>query len=232
MTDISRRSLAAGVGLLAGAMATHVRAQTQLAVASAPKFRALPLTFNPDRVKWLSAESIEKHHGIYSDSVGRLNAITEQLAQLDPAKAEPREIGDLKREQQAVFNSSMLHELYFECIGDAPTQPSGVFAQAINRDFTSIDRWKAEFAAMGKSANDGKGLVILAYVPRDKKLINLFAVDHAAGPAAAVPLIVLDMYEHAYKPDFGSDVGKYVDSFVAMTRWVTPERLYREAIRV
>ena len=162
----------------------------------------------------------------------RDSTITEQLAQLDPAKAEPKEIGDLKREQQAVFNSSMLHELYFECIGDAPTQPSGVFAQAISRDFTSIDRWKAEFAAMGKAASDGTGLVILAYVPRDKKLLNLFAADHAAGPAGAVPLIVLDMYEHAYKPDYGSDVGKYVDSFVAMTRWVTPERLYREAIRV
>ena len=151
---------------------------------------------------------------------------------MDFAKVQPVEIGELKREQQAVYNSSLLHELYFECIGDAPTSPSGVFAQAISRDFSSFDRWKAEFAAMGKAVTDGKGMVILAYTPRDKRLINHLAADHATGPVGCVPLIVMDMYEHAYKADFAGDLGKYVDSFVQMVRWVTPERLYREAIRV
>jgi len=232
MPEISRRSLAAGVGLMAGAAAVPAAAQQLLAVANAPKFRAQPLTFNPDRIKWLSAQSITEHHAIYAESVNRLNAITEQLAQMDFAKVEPGAIGELKREQQAVYNSSLLHELYFECIGDAPTSPSGVFAQAISRDFTSFDRWKAEFAAMGKSATSGKGMVILAYTPRDKRLINHIATDHAAGPVGCVPLIVLDMYEHAYKADYDGDPAKYVDSFVQMVRWVTPERLYREAIRV
>ena len=128
MPEISRRSLAASVGLLAGAAAVPAVAQQLLAVASAPKFRAQPLTFNPDKVKWLSAQAIADHHAIYAESVGRLNAITEQLAQMDFAKVQPAEIGDLKREQQAVYNSSLLHELYFECIGDAPTSPSGVWA--------------------------------------------------------------------------------------------------------
>ena len=182
MPEISRRSLAAGVGLLAGAVAVPAAAQQLLAVASAPKVRAQPLTFNPDKVKWLSAQSITEHHAIYAESVSRLNAITEQLAQIDLAKAQPGEIGELKREQQGVYNSSLLHELYFECIGDAPTSPSGVFAQAISRDFVSLDRWKAEFAAMGKAMTDGKGLVILAYTPRDKRLINHFAADHARRP--------------------------------------------------
>lgn len=233
MPDISRRSLAAGVGLLAGAAAVPAAAQQQLlAVANAAKFRVQPLTFNPDKIKWLSAQSITEHHAIYAESVNRLNAITEQLAQMDLAKVQPGEIGELKREQQAAYNSSLLHELYFECIGDAPTSPSGVFAQAISRDFTSFDRWKAEFAAMGKAATDGKGMVILAYTPRDKRLINHLAADHATGPVGCVPLIVLDMYEHAYKADYGSDPARYVDSFAQMVRWVTPERLYREAIRV
>lgn len=232
MPDISRRSLAAGVGLLAGALLSRADAQSQLAVATAPKFRAQPLTFNPDKVKWLSADTITKHHEIYGENVNRLNALTEQLAQLDFTKVEPAKVGELKREQQEVFNSSLMHELYFECIGDAPTQPSGVFAQAISRDFGGLDRWKAEFAATGKSVTGGKGLVMLAYLPRDKRLINHLCADHASGPAGSVPLAVLDMYEHAYKPDFGDDSGKYVDSFVQMMRWVTPERLYREAIRV
>jgi superoxide dismutase, Fe-Mn family len=111
MPEISRRSLAAGVGLLAGAVAVPAAAQQLLAVASAPKFRAQPLTFNPDKIKWLSAKSITEHHAIYAESVNRLNAITEQLAQIDLAKAQPGEIGELKREQQEAYNSSLLHEL-------------------------------------------------------------------------------------------------------------------------
>ena len=232
MPDLSRRSLVAGTGLLVGAMAMPATAQQQLAAANATKVRAQPLTFNPEKIKWLSPQSLTSHHEIYAGSVNRLNAITEQLAQVDFANVSPAVVGELKREQQAVYNSSLLHELYFECVGEAPTQPSGVFAQALSRDFGSLDRWKAEFAAMGKALTGGKGLVILAYTPRDKRLINYLATDHATAPAACVPLIAMDMYEHAYKPDYGTDSAKYVDSFVQMIRWITPERFYREAIRV
>lgn len=233
MPDISRRSLAAGAGLLVGALALPSRAQQQQAAAAAvAKVRVQPLTFNPEKIKWLSAKSIRGHHEIYAGSVNRLNAITEQLAQLDLASVAPAEIGELKREQQATYNSSVLHEIYFDCIGEAPTQPSGVFAQALSRDFGSLDRWKAEFAAMAKSLTGGQGLVILAYTPRDKRLINHLAMDHATGPTGCMPLIALDMYEHAYQPDFASDAAKYVDTFVQMIRWITAERLYREAIRV
>ena len=83
MPDMSRRSLAAGVGLLAGALVQHALAQTapsQLAAATAPKFRVQPLTFNPEKIRWLSADAIAKHHEIYAASVNRLNALTEELA--------------------------------------------------------------------------------------------------------------------------------------------------------
>ena len=232
MPDISRRSLAAGAGLLFGAMTVPAMAQQQIATANAPKVRAQPLTFNPEKIKWLSAQAIAAHHEIYVGNVNRLNAITEQLARLDFANVPPPELAQLKREQHDVYNSSLLHELYFECIGDAPTQPSGVFAQALSRDFGSLDRWKAEFAATGKGLTGGEGFVILAYSPRDKRLNNHLATDHSAGPVACVPLLAMDMYKHAYQTDYGSDTGKYVDSFVQMIRWITAERLYREAIRV
>ena len=232
MPDLSRRSLVAGTGLLLGALALPATAQTQIAAANAAKFRAQPLTFNPEKIKWLSAKLIASHYEEYARAVGRLNAITEQLAQLDFANTQPSAIGDLKREQHLVFNSTLFHELYFECLGDAPTQPAGVFAQALSRDFGSLDRWKAEFTATGKALTGGSGLVILAYAPRDKRLIVHSAADYGMAPAAGVPLLVLDMYEHAYQADYGSDSAKYVDSFVQMIRWITAERLYREAIRV
>jgi superoxide dismutase, Fe-Mn family len=74
--------------------------------------------------------------------------------------------------------------------------------------------------------------VILAYAPRDKRLFNHWAADHSMAPAGGVPLLVLDMYEHAYQMDYGADAAKYVDNFMQAIRWTTPERLYREAIRV
>jgi Fe-Mn family superoxide dismutase len=231
MPDITRRNLAAGAGLLVGAMAAPSHAQQQIATVAAPKFRAQPLTFNPDKVKWLSAELITSHHGEYVGAVNRLNAIAERLAQLDFARTPSSAIGELKREEHVVYNSSVFHELYFECLGEAPTQPSGVFAQALSRDFGSLDRWKAEFAATAKALG-GSGLVILAYAPRDKRLFTHAATDYGMAPAACVPLLALDVHEHAYRMDYGADTGKYVDTFVQMIRWITAERLYREAIRV
>ena len=124
MPDLSRRFLATGTGLLLGALALPAPAKTQLAAANAAMFRAQPLTFNPEKIKWLSAKLIASHYEEYARAVGRLNAITEQLAQLDFANTQPSAIGDLKREQHLVFNSTLFHELYFECLGDAPTQPA------------------------------------------------------------------------------------------------------------
>ena len=234
MPDIPRRSLAAGAGLLVGAMALKASAQQQIATAATtPKFRALPLTFNPDKIKWLSEKLLNSHHdNNYAGAVKRLNAISEELAKLDVAAAPAFTMNGLKREEHIAYNSTVLHELYFECLGEAPTQPSGVFAQALARDFGSLDRWKAEFAATGKALSGGSGWVILSYAPRDKRLFTHWAADHSMAPAGGVPLLALDMYEHAYQMDYGADAGKYVDNFTQTIRWTTPERLYREAIRV
>ncbi|HEY6717337.1 MAG TPA: Fe-Mn family superoxide dismutase [Reyranella sp.] len=232
MPDISRRTLAAGAGLLVGAMTWPAGAQ-QIAAATTPKFRVQPLSFNPEKINGLSAKAITAHHDDhYAAAVNRLNALSEQLAKLDFIEAPASTISDLKREEHSVYNSTVLHELYFESLGEAATQPSGVFAQAVARDFGSLDRWKAEFAAAGKALDGGSGWVILAYAPRDKRLFNHCCADDGMAPAGGVPLLALDMDKHAYVADYGAKVGKYVDSFMPTIRWTTPERLYREAIRV
>jgi superoxide dismutase, Fe-Mn family len=232
MPDISRRALTAGAGLLVGAMTLPASAQ-QIAIATAPKFRVQPLSYNPEKINGLSAKLITRHHDEhYAAAVNRLNALSEQLAKLDFVATPASTISDLKREQHKVYNSTILHELYFESLGEAPTQPSGVFAQALARDFGSFDRWKAEFTATAKALDGGSGWVILVYAPRDKRLFNHCCADDGMAPAGGVPLLALDMDKHAYVPDYGAEVGKYVDSFMPTIRWTTPERLYREAIRV
>ncbi|MFZ5778711.1 MAG: Fe-Mn family superoxide dismutase [Pseudomonadota bacterium] len=232
MPKITRRLLAAGAGLAAGALALPSFGQQQLVVPGTSRFRAMPLTFNPEKIKWLSPSAILNQHKAYTKAVERLKAIDDEIASLDLANAPVDKVGALKREEHDVYNEVVFKQLYLECLGEAPTRPSGVFAQAIERDFGSFDRWKGEFAAIGKSMKDGGGLAVMTYAPQDKRLVNHAVANYGMGPAACVPLMALDLNERTYGPDFPNDIDKFVDTFVEMARWITPERLYREAIRV
>jgi Fe-Mn family superoxide dismutase len=232
MTDIHRRSLAAGAGLLLGAVTVQARAQ-QVASAAAPTFRVQPLAFNPEKIKGLSAKLLTSHHdNNYAGAVKRLTAIADQLGKLDLEQTPAFMLNGLKREELLAYNSTILHELYFNSIGDAPGQPSGLLGQAIARDFGGMDRWKTAFATIGKALGGGSGWVILAHSPRDRRLFITWAADHTMAPAGSVPLLALDMYEHAYHMDYGADAGGYVDAFMQAINWTNAENRYREAMRV
>jgi Fe-Mn family superoxide dismutase len=138
----------------------------------------------------------------------------------------------MKREEHIAYNSTILHELYFDGIGEVPTQPSGLLAQAISRDFGSLDRCKTEFSATAKALAGGSGWVILMHSSRDKRLFIHWAGDHSMAPAGGHPLLAIDMYEHAYHMDYGADAAKYVDAFMQAIKWTNVERLYREAMRL
>ena len=220
MPDISRRAaLGAGAGLLVGAKTLPASAQ-QIAAATTPKFRVQPLSFNPEKISSLSAKAIASHHGEhYAAAVNRLNALSEQLAKIDFAATPAATISELKREEHSVYNSTILHELYFESLGEAPTRPSGVFAEALARDFGSLDRWRAEFAATGKALGGGSGWVLLSYSPHDKRLVNSWAADHTMTVAGGRPVLALDMYEHAYAMDYGAKAAAYVDAYMKVIDW-------------
>jgi Fe-Mn family superoxide dismutase len=236
MTDIPRRSLAAGAGLLVGAMALRTQAQQkeaqQIASANTPSLSVQPLTFNPDKIPGLSAKLITSHHdNNYAGAVKRLNAIEAELVKLDFAIMPPFQLNGLKREEHMAYNSSILHELYFASLGEMPTRPSGLFAEALARDFGSLDRWQAEFGATAKALGGGSGWVILAYSPRDKRLVNQWAADHTTTLAGGRPVLVLDMYEHAYHMDYGAAAAKYVDIYMEAIRWDNAARLYEQYSR-
>jgi Fe-Mn family superoxide dismutase len=157
--------------------------------------------------------------------VKRLNAISAQLANLDWATAPTFLVNGLKREELIAANSMVLHEHFFEAIGGGG-EPTGALAEAIKRDFGSVERWHAEFSAMGKAEGGGSGWVILSYSARDKRLVNTWAADHTTTLAGGRPVLVLDMYEHAYHMDFGAKAATYVDTFMQGIRWDTTQKLY------
>jgi superoxide dismutase, Fe-Mn family len=187
-----------------------------------------PLGCDPARVKGMSERLIVSHYeNNYGGTVKRLNAIEEQLAGLDFAAAPAFVVNGLKREQLIAMNSMVLHELFFDGLGDE-SEPSGGLRDALARDFGSYERWHSEFLATGKALRGGSGWVLLTWSPRDRKLVNQWASDHCHTMAGATPIMALDMYEHSYHIDFGAKADTYVDTFMQTIRWANAERLFKD----
>ena len=236
--DIERRDFLHGVGVAAGvaAASTLVQkpAQAQAAAPSGAKpmaYEIKPFSLDPKSVKGISEKILISHYeNNYVGAVKRLTAIAAQLAELDFSKAPGFVINGLKREELIAMNSMILHEAYFDSLGGGGTA-RGSLADAITRDFGSLERWRAEFSAMGKAEGGGSGWVLLMYSPRDKRLVNQWAADHTNAVAGGRPVIALDMYEHAYHMDYGAKAGGYVDAFMEAINWDNAVKLYERHSR-
>ena len=226
-TDPNRRAVLRAASLTTaalGAAALIGKAQAQTAAAKPMVYAAKPLPFDPQKIKGLSERILISHHqNNYTGAVRRLNSITDQLASLDYEKAPVFVVNGLKREELIAANSMILHEVYFASLGE-PNAPGAALAEAIARDFGGMDRWRSEFAAMGRAQGGGSGWVLLTYSPRDKRLINAWAADHTTTLAGGHPILALDMYEHAYHMDFGAKAGDYVSATMAAFNWTNADR--------
>jgi len=173
-----------------------------------------PLGCDRMRIKGMSERLIISHYdNNYGGAVKRLNLIEEKLAELDYANAPGFLINGLKREQLIAMNSMILHELFFDGLGDQ-SEPDPALRGALARDFGSYDRWRSEFIAMGKALGGGSGWVLLYWSPCDGKLVNQWASDHCHTLAGGTPVLALDMYEHSYHIDFGAKAATYVETFM------------------
>jgi len=191
-------------------------------------YEVKPLACDPTRVKGMSEKLIVSHYeNNYGGAVRRLNGITEQLAALDFAAAPIFVINGLKREELIASNSMILHELFFASLGEGG-EPDGRLRDALIRHFGSLERWQAEFSAMGKAQGGGSGWVLLTWSPRDKKLVNQWAMDHTTTLAGGQPILALDMFEHSYHMDYGARAAAYVDAFMAAINWPNVAHAYSE----
>jgi superoxide dismutase, Fe-Mn family len=193
--------------------------------------RIQDLPFEPTALRGLSPGLVHSHHqNNYGGAVKRLNAIRGELATTAFAAAPGFRINGLKREELVATNSMLLHELYFSSLGgDGETMEPGM-ALALAANFGSVERWKEEFVAMGQALGGGSGWVLLVFQPREGTLVNQWAADHTQALAGGVPLLALDMYEHAYHRDYGAAAGAYVDAFMANVDWSGVCARYRAAV--
>jgi superoxide dismutase, Fe-Mn family len=193
-------------------------------------YEVIPLPFKPHRLDGLSDRLIVSHYeNNYGGAVRRLNAIERRLQGFDWATVPVFDANGLGRERLIAANSMLLHEAYFDALGGSG-EPLGRLAQALERDFGSVDRWRSEFTGMGKALAGGSGWVLLTWSERLGRLTDQWAADHCHTLADGVPILALDMYEHAYALDFGAKAGAYVDAFMRNIHWERMETRHGRAL--
>jgi len=161
----------------------------------------------------ISRETIEAHYKLYQGYVNKRNEILGKLAGVDLASANQvySELRSLKLDLTFAVGGIKNHELYFVHLGGSGGDPSGVFAELVKRDFGSAAAWRADLKATGLA---GRGWAWAAYDWDEGRLFNYLGDAQNAFPVwNATPLVALDVYEHAYFVDFGTDRAAYIDAF-------------------
>jgi len=181
------------------------------------KFEVKPLPFPYDALEGISEKQIRYHHDKhYASYIKNRNKIEQKLK-------EARDKGDFSAIRALKLNEShnasgmILHEIYFDCLGGKGGKPTGKLADKINEDFGSFENWKKEFLAMAKSS---RGWVLLCFDPSDNRLHNFNVDFHDIGAVwDSIPILALDVWEHAYYFDYGPDRGKYIEAFFNNINW-------------
>jgi Fe-Mn family superoxide dismutase len=224
---MTRRELLSSLAVVGVALPlTELRAQTP-----APTRQPKTLPFDPAKLNGLSEKLLRSHYdNNYTGAVRRLGQIESQLGAL-PKDAPGFQIKGLKMEELIATNSVILHEEYFGNLG-GDGKAAGSLQQALAKQFGAFDRWEQEFRAVSNSLGGGSGWSILSFNLRDGNLHNYIAFDHTDNVAFGRPILVNDMFEHAYHMDFGAAAARYVDAFMLNVNWQECNRRFEEATKI
>ena len=161
----------------------------------------------------ISRETIEAHYKLYQGYVNKRNEILGKLDGVDLTGANQvySELRSLKVDLSFAIGGIKNHEIYFEHLGGHGGDPSGIFGDLVKRDFGSAADWKADLKATGLA---GRGWAWTAYDWDEGRLFNYIGdAQNTFAIWNATPLVALDVYEHAYFIDFGTDRAAYVEAF-------------------
>jgi Fe-Mn family superoxide dismutase len=192
-----------------------------------------PLPYAYDALEpYIDEQTMHLHHDIHH--AGYVKGLNTAEAKL----AEARASGDYALvkhwSREAAFHGSghLLHSIFWPnmiAAAQAKAAPDGALAAAIDRDFGSFDAFKAQFAA-ASNAVEGSGWGILAYRPADQALVILTAEKHQnLTQWGVVPLLVLDVWEHAYYLKYQNRRGEYVSNFFSIINWDDVATRYLQA---
>jgi Fe-Mn family superoxide dismutase len=178
-------------------------------------------------MKGFSETLLKNHFTLYQGYVNNTNKLWELLtAMLKEGKASTPEYAELKRRFGFEFNGMRLHEYYFGNLGGKkPVDKAGILAQKVAGAYGSYDAWEQDFKATG--AMRGIGWVILYQDNTNGWLFNQWINEHEVGhPAGCAPILVMDVFEHAFITDYGLKRADYINAFFQNVDWgVVAERL-------
>jgi Fe-Mn family superoxide dismutase len=176
-------------------------------------------------VKGLSENQLMQHYDLYAGYVKKRNQIEQELQQVDrtdSAGVTYSPFRALKMAETFAVNGSLLHELYFENMSSVQTQPGPETIKLIEADFGSLENFKKDLL---DSAAVARGWAMMTYGMDDGHLHNYVLDSHNQNvPVLSIPLLVLDVYEHAYMIDFGIKRAAYLDVFWDNIDWNVVEQ--------
>lgn len=173
---------------------------------------------------------LKNHFTLYEGYVKNTNMFLERLQTLaKDDKASPGEFAELKRRLGWEWNGMRLHELYFGNMenGGIELGKGELIEEKIVASFGSMEAWEKEFKATG--AIRGIGWAVLTYDHEADKLLNVWVNEHDVGHlAGTTPLLIMDVFEHAFMLDYGIKRANYIDAFMNAIDWsVVNERLVK-----
>lgn len=185
-----------------------------------PKYEVKNFDHLLGNIPGLDDALLKMHFKLYEGYVNNTNLILQKL-QLLSSTGQNRtpEFAALKRLIGWEFDGMLLHELYFENLGGkTPLDTKDALAAKINQDFGSYEQWKADFIATGLMR--GIGWVVAYIEPKNGRLVNEWINEHDLGHlAGGTPILIMDVFEHAYITQFALDRAKYIDVFFANINW-------------
>lgn len=194
-----------------------------------------PMTFpNLSNVEGISQNQLNQHIELYNGYVKKINDIQGQIngmtPELDKMNATYSVYRGLHVEQTYALNGVILHEYYFENMGGAktPATETGLLEKIITQEFGSWQNYINHLLAVGKSM---RGWAITGYNMRDHRVHNYGLDLHNQWvPVNVIPLLVLDVYEHAYMIDFGTKRPAYLEAFMKNVNWQVVENRLKTMI--
>ncbi|MSR85725.1 superoxide dismutase [Candidatus Uhrbacteria bacterium] len=198
------------------------------------KFEPKPLPFKT--LTGISDKTMMIHHDkLYAGYVSKLNEVREKLmamnetgAGLDTANQSYSDLRALRDAETFAANGVYLHEYYFDTLGGAG-QATGSLVDALTEKYGALEKFMAFFSATGMAV---RGWVVLCWDTQEKKL-KIYGCDvhNQGGVWGCLPILVLDVYEHAYFIDYGADRKTYIADWWKNLNWEKANELYSQTIK-
>lgn len=183
-------------------------------------FKLTPKEYDFSSVQGITLKQLQQHYKLYEGYVSKMNEIwniPNDAKEFKDSNATYSKMRSLKLGETFALDGVKLHQLYFQNMTGGFNNPTGEIIKLIKRDFNSYENFLQYFKNVGLAV---RGWAILAIDPLDNRL-HVFGSDaHDVGAVwESYPLLIMDVYEHAYFMDFGTDRSKYIDTFIKNINW-------------